>query len=133
LLFVELRERRALAAAEPRADVFARHLPRDRITGIHLYVQAAGGGADIQCRMFAPLHGIPEDPATGAANVALIGLLSQLRPEPDLQLAKKIAQGVDMGRPSLLEARADKTAGVVTATFIGGSCVPVMRGVLDLA
>jgi trans-2,3-dihydro-3-hydroxyanthranilate isomerase len=83
--------------------------------------------------MFAPLHGIPEDPATGAANVALIGLLAQLRPEPDLQLAKKIAQGVDMGRPSLLEARADKTAGVVTATYIGGSCVPVMRGVLDLA
>ena len=133
LLFVELTGRQALAAAQPRADVFARHLPRDRITGIHLYVQAADGGADIQCRMFAPLHGIPEDPATGAANVALIGLLAQLRPEPDLQLAKKIAQGVDMGRPSLLEARADKTAGVVTATFIGGSCVPVMRGVLDLA
>jgi trans-2,3-dihydro-3-hydroxyanthranilate isomerase len=136
LLFVELRDRRALAEAQPRADVFARHLPRDRITGIHLYVQAAEAdrsGAAIQCRMFAPLHGIPEDPATGAANVALIGLLAQLRPEPDLQLAKKIAQGVDMGRPSLLEARADKTAGLVTATYIGGACVTVMRGVLDLA
>jgi trans-2,3-dihydro-3-hydroxyanthranilate isomerase len=133
LIFAELKERRALAAAQPRADVFARHLPRERVTGIHLYVQAAEGGADIQCRMFAPLHGIPEDPATGAANVALIGLLAMLRPEPDLQLAKKIAQGVDMGRPSLLEARAEKAAGKVTATFIGGTCVPVMRGTLDLA
>jgi trans-2,3-dihydro-3-hydroxyanthranilate isomerase len=83
--------------------------------------------------MFAPLHGIPEDPATGSANVALIGLLAKLRPETDLHLAKKIAQGVDMGRPSLLEARAEKTAGTVTATYIGGTCVPVMRGVLDLA
>jgi trans-2,3-dihydro-3-hydroxyanthranilate isomerase len=132
LIFVELKERRALAAAQPRADVFARHLPRDRVTGIHLYVQAADASADIQCRMFAPLHGIPEDPATGAANVALIGLLAKLRPEPDLQLAKRIAQGVDMGRPSLLEARAEKTAGTVTATYVGGTCVPVMRGTLDL-
>jgi trans-2,3-dihydro-3-hydroxyanthranilate isomerase len=133
LLFVELNDRRALAAAQPRVDVFTRHLPRERVTGIHLYVQAADAEADIHCRMFAPLHGIPEDPATGAANVALIGLLATLRPEADLQLVKKIAQGVDMGRPSLLEARAEKVAGKVTATFIGGTCVPVMRGTLDLA
>ena len=32
----------------------------------------------------------------------------------------------------LLLARAEKTAGVVTATFIGGTCVPVMRGTLEL-
>jgi trans-2,3-dihydro-3-hydroxyanthranilate isomerase len=136
-ILAELKERRALSSAQPRADVFARHLPRDGATGIHLYVQAAdpdrGEGADIHCRMFAPLHGIPEDPATGSANVALIGLLAKLRPETDLHLAKKIAQGVDMGRPSLLEARAEKTAGTVTATYIGGTCVPVMRGVLALA
>jgi predicted PhzF superfamily epimerase YddE/YHI9 len=92
-----------------------------------------------QVRIFTPRAEMPfaghpnVGTATGAANVALIGLLAQLRPEPDLQLAKKIAQGVDMGRPSLLEARAEKTAGVVTATYIGGTCVPVMRGVLDLA
>jgi trans-2,3-dihydro-3-hydroxyanthranilate isomerase len=136
-ILAELKERRALTAAQPRADVFARHLPRDGATGIHLYVHIVDAdrdeGADIQCRMFAPLHGIPEDPATGSANVALIGLLAKLRPEPDLQLAKKIAQGVDMGRPSLLLARAEKTAGVVTATTIGGTCVPVMRGTLELA
>jgi hypothetical protein len=29
-------------------------------------------------------------------------------------------------------AHADKTAGQVVATFIGGNCVPVMRGVLDV-
>jgi trans-2,3-dihydro-3-hydroxyanthranilate isomerase len=132
-IIAELSNRRALAAAHPRAEVFAQHLPRDGATGIHLYVEAAGEGADIQCRMFAPLHGIPEDPATGSANVALIGLLAKLRPEPDLELAKTISQGVDMGRPSLLEARADKSGGFVTATYIGGACVPVMRGTLDLA
>ncbi len=132
-VFAELKDRHALAAAQPRADVFARELARERATGIHLYVQAGAEGADIHCRMFAPLHGIPEDPATGSASVALIGLLAQLRPEPDLDLRKVIAQGFDMGRPSLLEARAVKAAGAVTATFVGGTCVPVMRGTIDLA
>jgi trans-2,3-dihydro-3-hydroxyanthranilate isomerase len=132
-----LKERRVLAAARPRDEVFARHLPCGKANGVHLYVQAAGqgdgfGDVDIQCRMFAPRHGIYEDPATGSANVALIGLLAALRPEADLTLEKTIAQGVDMGRPSLLEARAEKSAGTVTATFIGGTCVPMMRGTLDV-
>jgi trans-2,3-dihydro-3-hydroxyanthranilate isomerase len=136
-VFTELKDRQALAAAQPRSEVFARHLPREKANGVHLYVQKAGhggdfGDVDIQCRMFAPRHGIYEDPATGSANVALIGLLAALRPEPDLRLEKRIAQGVDMGRPSLLEAHAEKSAGTVTATFIGGTCVPMMRGTLDV-
>ena len=82
--------------------------------------------------MFAPLHNIPEDPATGSANVALIGLLAHLRPERDLTLTKTIAQGVEMGRPSLLYAEAIKRDSVVTQTFIGGRCVPMMSGTIDI-
>jgi trans-2,3-dihydro-3-hydroxyanthranilate isomerase len=37
-----------------------------------------------------------------------------------------------MGRPSLLHAEADKRGGVVGATYIGGRCVPVMSGAIDL-
>lgn len=131
-LFAELKSREALAAAEPRTESFARHLPRDAVAGIHLYVRERDGAADIHARMFAPLHGIIEDPATGSANVALIGLLASLRGEPDLRLAMTIAQGTEMGRPSLLDALAEKNGGTVTATYIGGRCVPVMQGVLDL-
>jgi trans-2,3-dihydro-3-hydroxyanthranilate isomerase len=83
--------------------------------------------------MFAPHQNIPEDPATGSANVALIGLLAKLRPEPNLSLSKTIAQGVEMGRPSRLDAHAEKRDGTVTTTFIGGRCVPVMSGTIDLA
>ena len=88
---------------------------------------------DIRARMFAPHLNIPEDPATGAANVALIGLLASLRPEANLLLSKTIAQGVEMGRPSILQAEAEKKNGTVTATYIGGRCVPVMSGTIDLA
>ncbi|MGB9390164.1 MAG: PhzF family phenazine biosynthesis protein [Xanthobacteraceae bacterium] len=131
-VFAELKDLRALAAAQPRTDAFARHLPMDRVTGVHLYVWNSFDGADIQSRMFAPLYGVPEDPATGSANVALIGLLAHLHPEADLRLEKTIRQGIELGRPSRLMASADKGAGRVTATQIGGTCVPMMRGVLEL-
>ena len=36
-----------------------------------------------------------------------------------------------MGRPSLLEATAEKRDGEVTAMWIGGKCVPVMRGTVE--
>ena len=82
--------------------------------------------------MFAPLYGIPEDPATGSANLALAGLLADLRGESDLRLDLRIVQGVDMGRESMLEATAEKRGGRITGLWIGGRCVPMMRGTLQL-
>jgi trans-2,3-dihydro-3-hydroxyanthranilate isomerase len=110
-----------------------REVAEQPATSILIYTQVAESGLDIRARMFAPHHGIPEDPATGSANVALVGLLAKLRPEPDLRISKTIAQGVEMGRPSLLQAEADKKSGTVTATYIGGRCVPVMSGTIELA
>jgi len=132
LAFAELKTRAALASAAPRAEVFSERLKADRATGILLYVWDKSGGFDLQVRMFAPLHGVPEDPATGSANVALVGFLASLRPERDLTLKLRIAQGVDMGRPSLLEAAAEKRNGELTAMSIGGRCVTMMRGTLEL-
>lgn len=132
LAFVEVKTRAVLASARPRAEVFTKHLPAERITGILLYVHDRSDGFDLQVRMFAPLYGVPEDPATGSGNVALAGLLASLRPEPDLKLALRIAQGVDMGRPSLLEVAAEKRGGKIVGLSIGGRCVPMMRGVLEV-
>jgi len=131
-VMVELASRAALAAAQVRTDVFVRHLPMERAVGIHLYVAAKEGDLDIQSRMFAPLYGVPEDPATGSANVALIGLLAHFDGRADLTLDRTIGQGFDMGRPSILQAHAEKNAGKVTATYIGGRCVPMMNGTINL-
>ena len=127
-LFAELRSREALKAASYALDVFRKHLPMDRTIGVHLYVTAP----EIQTRMFAPLFGVPEDPATGSANVTLIGLLALRDPRADLTLSKTIGQGVDMGRPSVLEAMAEKKAGKVVATYIGGRCVPMLSGTIEV-
>jgi trans-2,3-dihydro-3-hydroxyanthranilate isomerase len=131
-IFAELKSRRALEAAQPRPEIFSRHFPVDGATGIHLYVADRADGIDIRSRMFAPLHGVPEDPATGSANVALAGLLASLRPEPDLSLDVRIAQGFEMGRPSLLDASAEKRGGIVAETRIGGRCVAVMTGTISI-
>ena len=132
-ILAELKNREKLMAARGRPEVFEREIAKLPVTSLFIYTQVSEDGLDIRARMFAPHHGIPEDPATGSANVALIGLLASLRPEPNLRLTKTIAQGVEMGRPSLLQVTAEKTGGVVTATYIGGRCVPVMSGTIDLA
>ncbi len=129
---VELKSRAALDKAVCMNDVFVHEIPADVATGIHLYVHTADGEVDIDARMFGPLFGIAEDPATGSATTNLIGLLASLDPATDVMLEKRITQGVLMGRPSLLRARAIKRAGVVEQTFVGGTCVPVMVGTIDL-
>jgi len=127
-LFAELRSRETLKAASYNIEVFRKHLPMERTVGVHLYVTAP----EIQTRMFAPLFGVPEDPATGSANVTLIGLLALRDPRADLTLSKTIGQGVDMGRPSVLEATAAKKAGKVIATYIGGRCVTMLSGTIEI-
>jgi trans-2,3-dihydro-3-hydroxyanthranilate isomerase len=96
---------------------------------LHVYawdLDAAASGIDVHCRMFAPLDGIAEDPATGSANAALAALIAANRP-PD-HLALRIAQGDAMGRPSKLHAAVDVT-GTVT---IGGNCVVIANGYLSI-
>jgi trans-2,3-dihydro-3-hydroxyanthranilate isomerase len=132
-ILAELGSRDALARASGRAEVFAQEVSKYPATSTLIYTQVDEGDIHVRARMFAPHRGIPEDPATGSANVALIGLLAKLRPEQDLHLSKTIAQGVEMGRPSILLAEAEKKDGSVVATYIGGRCMPVMSGTIELA
>jgi len=131
-LFARVASRAALKRATCNIETFRKHLPMARTVGIHLYVEAAEHGVEIQTRMFAPLYGVIEDPATGSANVSLIGLLAHLDPRADLTLSKTIGQGFDMGRPSVLQASAEKKAGKVVATYIGGRSVPMLSGTIEV-
>jgi trans-2,3-dihydro-3-hydroxyanthranilate isomerase len=99
---------------------------------IFLYVRS-GDDFDIRARMFAPLDGVAEDPATGSANCALAGLLHQYSEVFAGSLRLRVAQGVEMGRPSVLEARSEKSEGKVVSTHVGGSSVLVGEGFLEIA
>ncbi len=132
----ELVDLSALERARPDSAAFERLVQAGAAAGyVHLYVRLDPPGTDevaIRARMFAPLDGVAEDPATGSANCALAGLLAGLDPDPDGDFAWRIAQGVEMGRPSLLEARARKVDGQVSDVWIGGESVLVSEGTITV-
>jgi trans-2,3-dihydro-3-hydroxyanthranilate isomerase len=126
----------ALSRANPDLAAFrqaAAQFPTlaDRLA-LHLYAWVEGDARRIRARMFAPLGGTFEDPATGSANATLAALLTSLAPGDNVDLQYAIEQGVEMGRPSLIVASAVKTGEGPVSASVSGSCVPVMRGTLTV-
>ncbi|MBU2958130.1 PhzF family phenazine biosynthesis protein [Paracoccus sp. 1_MG-2023] len=122
-VFAPLRDIAALERARPSGDAFA------RITaGLgKLYAFAPDGGG-FRARMFAPEMGVPEDPATGSATVALAAPLlaaGVLRPGEN---AFALRQGVEMGRPSDLGLRIDVANGALSRVCVSGRSAPVASG-----
>jgi trans-2,3-dihydro-3-hydroxyanthranilate isomerase len=99
---------------------------------LHLYARRDGDATKLRARMFAPLGGVLEDPATGSANAALAALLTSLAPGENADLLYEIEQGVEMGRPSQIIAGAVKTAEGPVLASVAGECVNVMRGVVEV-
>lgn len=116
----------ALSRAAPDIQAFRRtaaaHSEDGERLSVFLY---ARNGNDIRARMFAPLTGTWEDPATGSANAALGALLLSLS-DTD-HLAYEAVQGVEMGRPSRLRISARRIGGEFRAS-VAGQCVPVFQG-----
>ena len=133
-VFVELATREALGRASPDLRAFRATMPVGDADAIWCYtrdVPTGEAGFDVQARMFSPLDGVGEDPATGSATAAAAGLWAALSTEADADLSYRVGQGVDMGRPSLLLPRAVKRGGAVVSVHVAGHAVEVMRGTLD--
>jgi trans-2,3-dihydro-3-hydroxyanthranilate isomerase len=130
-VMVELRDRSALERARINMSGFEALVAQDVMPDVYLY-RHANDGFDVRARMFAPLSGVPEDPATGSANCALAGLLAHHSPQSNGNFVWRIAQGVEMGRPSTLIARAEKKDGVVQTTRVGGASILVCEGFIYL-
>jgi trans-2,3-dihydro-3-hydroxyanthranilate isomerase len=81
-------------------------------------------------RMFAPHHGIPEDPATGSAAAAFAGAIAHFDGLTNGPVALIIEQGVEMGRPSEIRLELEGRGGAIEVARIGGHAVKVAEGVL---
>lgn len=68
---------------------------------------------DLNVRVFADYHGVPEDPATGSANGCLAGYLAKHRYFGAAQVNVRVEQGYEIGRPSLLLLNAEDKAGEI--------------------
>ncbi len=128
-LFCEVKSREVLSRARVNLNAFEAFAQQGVPANV-LYYARSRDDFDIRARMFSPIDGILEDPATGSANCALGAMLAHYQSAADGTFAVRIAQGVEMGRPSVLMAEADKRGGRVTAARIGGDSVMVCDGYL---
>jgi trans-2,3-dihydro-3-hydroxyanthranilate isomerase len=123
----ELTDRATLSKAMPVTDAFrdaAARYPSKLDFAVLAYVRDRD---TVHARMFAPLDSIPEDPATGSAAAALTAFLAESEGK---SLALTIHQGVDMGRPSLIETKVSVTDGRVTSVSVAGQAVRFADGTL---
>jgi trans-2,3-dihydro-3-hydroxyanthranilate isomerase len=87
----------------------------------------AGSGSKWKSRMFAPGSGVSEDPATGSAAGPLAVHLAR-HGRIGFGDEIEITQGVEIGRPSTLFARADGSGDAIERVEVGGGAVVVARG-----
>lgn len=126
--FVPLRNRAAVARARVRLDAWEQHLAGTDGSNVFVFaMDAEEAGHDVRARMFGPGVSVPEDPATGSACAALGGYLGA-RAKADGSLRWVVEQGYEMGRPSVIEVEADRSAGAITAVRVGGATVLVATG-----
>jgi trans-2,3-dihydro-3-hydroxyanthranilate isomerase len=119
-IYVQLPDAAAVDALAPDLGALAALGP----AGINCYAVA---GAHVHARNFSPGLGVPEDPATGSAAGPLAVHLAR-RGVIDWGTEIAIHQGVAMGRPSLLQARASGSGERIEQVLVGGSAVQVAEG-----
>jgi len=120
-VYVGLASADEVAALRPDQNRLAKI---DGVVGVNCF---AGSGSRWKTRMFAPAGGVAEDPATGSAAGPLAFHLAR-HGRIAFGDEIEISQGVEIGRPSTLFARADGTAEQVELVEVGGSAVTVARG-----
>jgi trans-2,3-dihydro-3-hydroxyanthranilate isomerase len=91
----------------------------------------AASGAEVKTRNFAPGLGVGEDPATGSAAGPLAVHLAR-HGRTAFGEWVRISQGVELGRPSLLEARVDGSTDRLERVRVAGTAMFRAAGVVEL-
>lgn len=130
-IMVELKNRAALENARTYLPAMEEIYTSGTMPDILVYIRSKDE-FDIRARVFAPLDGIPEDPATGSAVCALVAMLSHYNSEKEGDYSWRIAQGVEMKRPSILDARTEKRSGLVSGVWVAGTCQMVTEGYIEV-
>jgi len=119
-VYIALESAEQVAALRP--DIGA--LARATQDGVNTF---ARDGSGWKTRMFAPNHGVDEDPATGSAAGPLAVHLAR---HGWISFGERIeiSQGAEINRPSKLYAEVHGSADEIERVVVGGSAVTVARG-----
>ncbi len=103
----------------------------DVVGGVSVWSSVPGDPLAVHARVFCPDVGVTEDPATGSAAAALGPVLvaggSAAR---DGETAYRIAQGAEIGRPSILHGRVEADGGNAVRVRVGGGVTHVATGTI---
>ena len=125
-LYVPLSGEAAVDAAGMDAQAVTRFIDDPKqLNGVFLFAQSAAG---TYARMFAPMSGIAEDPATGSAHGPLYAYLIEHGLLPNEDRAYTALQGVKMGRRSVMQIQVH--AGSPPRIDVGGGALLVGRGTI---
>ena len=127
-LYVPLATKAAVDRATLDAAAVRAQLGWNEINGIYFFAQTDDGA---YARMFAPMSGIAEDPATGSATGPLYAYLARWGALPRSQRFVN-EQGVAMGRPSTLYVRVRWDGDTLDRIEVGGGAVFVGEGRLHV-
>ncbi len=132
-LYVPLASLDAARRARMRVDLADALLTPHGLTEVFVFTtEVENVGSTVHSRMFAPGLGITEDPATGGASGPLGCYLVQYGIAAAGQ-AIISEQGIEMGRPSFLHIRIERDSEVFTHVGVGGQCVYVGHGALQIS
>jgi trans-2,3-dihydro-3-hydroxyanthranilate isomerase len=102
----------------------------------YLFTTDRGGAQDAATtysRMFAPVLGVAEDPATGGASGPLGSYLVRhaiVKPEQARSILN--LQGVKLGRPSWIHISIESADGEISRVRVGGTSVFVAEGTMEV-
>lgn len=129
--FVPVRDLEAIRRARATMSRWDRAF--ERMGGAYLYCrETMHTTAHFHARMFAPGHGIPEDPATGSAAAAFAGVVQRFDDPPAGEHRYVIEQGFEMERPSHIALSLVTDGTRLQTTRIGGYAVRVSEGEIEV-
>jgi trans-2,3-dihydro-3-hydroxyanthranilate isomerase len=128
---IPVRDKAALSRIKLHYQALGEILKKVNDHGVYVVTRETHrADAYVSARMFCGESvGIIEDPATGSAAGPCAAALVHYGIAPNKFI---IEQGVDMGRPSYIEAEVDGEKGSVSKVKIGGNAVQVLKGEINL-
>ncbi len=130
-LIIPLTSRRALSQVKINPSILET-LDQELDTSLVAPFTMEGmGGNRIRVRVFAPLNGVPEDPATGSAAGCFGSYLVRhglIKGEPLTNV--EIEQGIEIRRPSLIQVELAIREAAIDGVWVSGSVVRVLEGTI---
>jgi trans-2,3-dihydro-3-hydroxyanthranilate isomerase len=130
-LIVPITSQRAISQAKINPSILEAVAQELDTSLIAPFTMDGMGENRIRARVFAPFHGVPEDPATGSAAGCFGSYLVKhelIRGEPLTTV--EIEQGLQMRRPSLIHVELALGEEAIDRVWVAGSVVRVLEGTI---